>query len=311
MQLPICDWSRSSYPNVPARAELNLAESIRDMISTNVIKEIRLSTCAVVRMGVKHESAFPATVQEGDKVVVPPTDVKATAFLVEKNLLLTNRHVVQLIAEEHQQTGNHDHWYVQFTYPMAEGGGWSQSIKRISQLFAFVDPAGGGTLDVGFLSFALKPGEIGPGKPVEFGDLGCVLVGSDVAICGFPLGSVLLANPRQGIHRFGPLIHRGMISAVSPYDTVDQRSIVTFLTDLNTAGGMSGSPIFLPDNGRVIGLHFAGVNGTLGCAVPVDESRVRSWIDFYKRCLRDPKARNGIMIKPGGDLEERKPDDPR
>ncbi len=281
----------------------------KEMISTKVIRSIRLSTCAVHRMAVKHENAFPAGVQMGNKVVVPQMDVRATAFLVEDGLLLTNRHVVRLIAAEHQQHGNHDHWYVQFTYPQDGGGGWSQTIKRISNLFAFVDPADGGTLDVGFLSFAHKPGEIGPYKPVEFGDLESVVVGNDVGVCGFPLGNKLLANPELGIHRFGPLIHRGMISAVSPYDTVDQRSIVTFLTDLNTAGGMSGSPVFLPDNGRVVGLHFAGTDGTLGCAVPIDEPRVRSWIDFYKRCSRDPKAMGSVMVKPGGDLEEKKPDD--
>lgn len=280
------------------------------MIQINVVSSIRLSTCAVHRMAVKHEHAFPEGVQKGDRITVPSMDVKATAFLVEDGLLLTNRHVVQLIAEEHQQSGNHDHWYVQFTYPKDGGGGWSQSIKRISNLFAFVDPAGGGTPDVGFLAFSHKPGEIGPCRPVAFGDLSSVAVGNDIGVCGFPFGNDLLANPRQGIHRFGPLIHRGMISAISPYDTVDQRSIVTFLTDLNTAGGMSGSPVFLPDTGRVIGLHFAGTVGTLGCALPIDEARVRSWIDLYKRVLGNSKAMDGVIVKPGGDLEEKKSDAP-
>lgn len=73
------------------------------MIRDNVVSSIRLSTCAVYRMAVKHEHAIPEGAQKGDRITVPSMDVKATAFLVEEGLLLTNRHVVQMIAEEHQQ----------------------------------------------------------------------------------------------------------------------------------------------------------------------------------------------------------------
>ena len=121
-----------------------------------------------------------------------------------------------------------------------------------------------GALDVGLLSFNAKPGDLGPCKPVEFGDLSSIEVGKNIAMCGFPLGNDLLHNPKLGIDRFGPVVHNGMISALAPYDTADKRSIQIFLTDINTIGGLSGSPVFTSDNGRVIGLHFAG--GSQDCA---------------------------------------------
>lgn len=273
------------------------------MISTEVISKIRLSTCAVLRMPVRHEEAL-RSVKPEDKVPPPAMDVAATAFLIRENLLLTNRHVVVKIAEEHNRTGNHDHWYVQFTYPR-DGVTWSQTIKRVNNLFCFLDPRGG-RLDVGLLSFTSQPGELGPCRPVEFGSLESVRVGEDVGVCGFPFGNVLLLNPDMGVQRVGPVVHRGMISAVSPYDSVDARSIAMFLTDLNAGEGMSGSPVFLPDNGRVIGLHYAGMTGTLGGAVPVDQRRVKEWIGLYERSPMDPKRMTvgNIRIKPGGDLDE-------
>lgn len=48
----------------------------------------------------------------------------------------------------------------------------------------------------------------------------------------------------------------------------------------------------------------------MGCALPIDGARVRSWIDLYKRVLANPQAMNEIIVKPGGDLEEKKSDEP-
>jgi len=231
--------------------------------------------------------------------------VIATGFLIQSDLVLTNRHVIAEIYKDHQVKSHHDHWYVRFTYPGGQGG-WSETVKRIRNLFAFVHPAGGGELDVGLLSFVRKPGEMEECHPVEFDQLDSIVAGNDIAICGFPYGNQLLVNAQLGLHRVGSVVHQGIVSAVSPFDTVDKRLIATFLTDLNSAAGMSGSPVFLPSSGRVIGLHYAGAEGTLGYAIPLDQKRVEGWISFYNRVMDDPKVIHELKIRPGGDIVDPK-----
>jgi len=273
------------------------------MISSDTIQKIRSSTCAILYMPIKHEDAFP-NAKAGDAAPLPndhTTQVFATGFLIRDDLVLTNRHVVAEILRDRQEKGHHEHWYVRFTYPRDQSS-WAETTKRIKRLLVFGDPAGDGGLDVGLLSFYRDPGELRQCQSVEFGELESIAVGTDIAICGFPYGNKLLVNAPLGVLRFGPVVHQGIISAVSPFDSVDQRSITTFLTDLNSAGGMSGSPVFLPDSGRVIGLHYAGADGTLGWALPLDLRRVEGWISFYDHTINDPLGLYALHIRPGGDI---------
>jgi hypothetical protein len=195
------------------------------------------------------------------------------------------------------QAGNHDHWYVEFVYP--DGKGWSQTFSRIGPIFALVDPSDSGRFDVGLLSIRPPSTEAVP-PPVEFGSLDAVVTGAAVAICGYPLGDELLV--KAGLWRFGPVVHAGIISAVSPYDAAGPRDLTTFLTDINTAPGMSGSPVFLPESGLVIGLHYAGVQGTLGCAIPVDASRLTGWVDAFEAVLAKGRSSGVLNISASGDI---------
>jgi len=249
-------------------------------------------------MPVKHEEAFHGA-KPGDKGPPIETRVSATGFLVQDDLVLTNRHVIEAIYQDHQAKGHHDHWYIRFTYPEGQDG-WSETTKRIKKCFALVDPTGGGALDVGLLSFVRNSGELEECQPVDFGELESIAAGNDIAICGFPDGNELLVNVRLGVYRFGPVVHQGIISAIAPYDEVDQRLITMFLTDLNSAKGMSGSPVFLPSNGRVIGLHYAGSRGTLGCALPIDQKKVGDWISIFNRVINGPQGLHELSILQGG-----------
>ena len=270
------------------------------MIQPDVIRRVRLATCGVHRLDATHEEQFRG-VSAGD-AVDRITSVKATAFLVRDSVLLTNRHVVELIAREHIETGNHDHWYIEFVYPQTDGQGWSQTFARVLSMFALVDPSGAGALDVGLLTIGGWQGEP-PVSPAMLGNLEDVVAGADVAICGFPLGDEILI--RGGLWRFGPVVHAGIISAVSPYDAATPRNITSFLTDINTAGGMSGSPVFRSDTGRVVGLHFGGVQGTLGCAVPVDDARLSGWIQMFEAALAQGRIVGSATITGGGDIRNR------
>ena len=93
-----------------------------------------------------------------------------------------------------------------------------------------------------------------------------------------------------------------MISGVAPFDVANSRNITVFLTDLNSAGGMSGSPVFTPEDGKVVGLHFAGVEGTVGCALPVDQVRVDGWVRFYERIFVRGEKPLFPKITGGGDI---------
>lgn len=207
-------------------------------------------------MPVRHEEALAGAVP-GSKVRPPETTIVGTGFLVRANLVLANRHVIELIAADHKQAGHHDHWYMRFTYPRSKGG-IAETIKRVVKVFAWVDPAGAGRFDEGLLEFNRdENAEFSKCEPVEFGELSSIKVGVDIGICGFPLGNALLL-PTAGLQRFGPVIHHGIVSAVAPFDVSNPRGITSFLTDVNSAGGMSGSPVFRTADGKVIGIHFAG-----------------------------------------------------
>jgi Trypsin-like peptidase domain len=197
-------------------------------------------------------------------------------------LVLTNRHVVEIIVADVKKTKTLKHWYVLFTHPKT-GGGLFQTYKRITNIFAFVVPPGSSRLDVGILSLNRGDDLDEAHCPlVDFADLSAIAVGVDIGICGFPLGDAVTSQARGG-SRFGPVIHHGIISGLGPFDVSEPRRIITFLTDVNTAGGLSGSPVFLPETGKVLGLHFAGAEGTLGYAIPIDQLRVQKWIDSTKR----------------------------
>jgi hypothetical protein len=108
--------------------------------------------------------------------------------------------------------------------------------------------------------------------------------------------------PELGIYRFGPVIHLGMISGMAPYATVDARRIQAFLTDLGSGAGLSGSPVFLPESGRVIGLHYAGAPGArIGAALPLDGVRIEQWIRVCELGWRGGPL-DALSFSLGGDV---------
>jgi S1-C subfamily serine protease len=101
------------------------------------------------------------------------------------------------------------------------------------------------------------------GKPlpaVAFGDAEAVREGESYLVTGFPIGSVL------GLF---PVTHRAMIAAVTPIaipvaraDQLDARSVrrlntpsfPVFQLDATAYPGNSGSPVYHPESGAVIGI---------------------------------------------------------
>jgi S1-C subfamily serine protease len=255
-------------------------------------------------MPVKHEEI--KGLELGETIPFPETRVIGTGFLVGDNIVLTNRHVVEEILKYHKDYGHHDNWYVQFAYP--DGEDWSETSRRIKSIFALVDPHGG-RFDVGLLTFNRNQNEMKECKAVEFGELSSIRIGVDIALSGFPFGNTILNNSQFGILRSGPVIHKGIISGVAPHDNTAPRDITMFLSDLNSAPGMSGAPVFFPGNGKVIGLFFAGVIGTIGLAIPIDKKKVDGWIDSFNEFLEGslPEKTGKINLSISGDIVDNSP----
>jgi S1-C subfamily serine protease len=90
-------------------------------------------------------------------------------------------------------------------------------------------------------------------------------VGTRIATAGFPLGDAPL-TAYGAVNQITPVLRHGIISSVFPFPCPYPHG---FTVDILTQGGASGSPIFLTDSPRVVGLLYAGFDGTnLTFAVP-------------------------------------------
>jgi trypsin-like peptidase len=105
--------------------------------------------------------------------------------------------------------------------------------------------------------------------------------GVEIATAGFPSGSVLMHLEDQLDH-VSPTLQRGIISAVLPYAGATLPH--GYLANIMVQGGASGSPVFLPDSGDVIGIiHSQRYHGldtelpsgeTLEYHVPINFSHI-------------------------------------
>src|SRR5260370_38364128 len=69
------------------------------------------------------------------------------------------------------------------------------------------------------------------------------------------MGTPALTAPGS-VHQLSPFLQRGIISAVLPFPCQAPHS---FVINLMRLGGASGSPVFLTDSPRVIGILNAGL----------------------------------------------------
>jgi len=79
--------------------------------------------------------------------------------------------------------------------------------------------------------------------------------GVEVGTIGYPMGTDALRAPGW-FHQFGPFLQRGIISAILPTRCKAPHS---FVINLLSMGGASGSPVFLAENGHVVGILNSGL----------------------------------------------------
>lgn len=79
--------------------------------------------------------------------------------------------------------------------------------------------------------------------------------GREIATAGFPMGTETLTAPGY-LHQFTPTLQQGIISAVLPFQCNSPHAL---MINIMVQGGASGSPVFLPETGDVIGVLYGGL----------------------------------------------------
>lgn len=169
----------------------------------------------------------------------PAAQLRGTGFaLVDGSHVLTNAHVVSetLNIERNEQ-------YIVFA-----GSGSDQDVRNAEKV------ALDRTHDLALLKISGKPL-----PPLRLGDSDRVREGGQYAFTGFPIGTVL------GLY---PVTHTGTVSAITPIATPLDRSgqlngklirhlqspFDIFQLDATAYPGNSGSPLYDPDTGAVMGV---------------------------------------------------------
>jgi hypothetical protein len=91
---------------------------------------------------------------------------------------------------------------------------------------------------------------------------------------------------------------------VAPFDNAV--AVERLLLDLRTSVGMSGSPVFRPADGMVIGIHDAGIEATTAFAIPLSQTLVDQVLLFHDRTEIGTKREFSVQAvrraRSGGDV---------
>ncbi|MFT7573417.1 MAG: serine protease Do [Paracoccaceae bacterium] len=200
----------------------------RPVVAASLVETIKQVKPSIVGVG---------TYQE---ITRPPSKLLGTGFLViDDRHIITNSHVLPKSLQVSQRE----------FYCIFVGKGRSASIVRVEVVMR------DDTHDIALLR-AEKPIEA---KPMALRAAAELAEGEQVAFTGFPIGTVL------GLH---PVTHRGIISAKTPIvipqvtpKRLDPKMIKrlreafeVYQLDATAYPGNSGSPLYDPANGDVVGI---------------------------------------------------------
>jgi len=238
------------------------------MIKPEIVTRVRNGVCAVGYLSVPLEEYLQNTQS-------PFFQVIGTGFLVRETTVITNRHVIEGLIEEQANFGfPSSQFFLSFVAPFGTPD-LQVTVRMIQHFAALADVS----LDVGFLEFNLVHKEHFRNiSPLDITTSLELNVTEEVAVCGYPYGDEMLKKNAK-IYRWGPVIQRGSISAISPFDTTEAPDEI--LLDVRTAEGMSGAPIFRPSNGEVIGIHHSGWEATTALGLPLTRDKVSAWLSRY------------------------------
>jgi len=238
------------------------------MIDPKVISRVRNGVCAVGYLTVPLEE-YKRNIRS------PFFQVVGTGFLIRKTTVITNRHVIQGLFDEQAIFGfPSSQFFLLFVAP--QDISQPQITIRMIRDFGTLDNE---EYDVGFLEFKVVTEEhFRDISPLEVASSYDLHVSDEIAVCGYPYGTAMLTKSAK-VYRWRPVVQRGFISAISPFDTTTEPDEI--LLDVRTTNGMSGAPIFRPSNGEVIGIHHSGWEYTTALGLPLKKQNVNAWLDLY------------------------------
>jgi Trypsin-like peptidase domain len=230
------------------------------------------ATFATVRPAVvAFTTTFAPAQPDGKRPPLFP--IIGTGFILDDGFVITNAHVIDALLsiprppdfpkERWPFTAVLFHYIDRQQFPKAPVDGYAEIPLEVLGVFR-----------VGDLMITGEGFYYGPRKPdfnivhvkakglprVELlTDTGVLAEGTEVGTIGFPMGTKALSAPGW-VHQFGPFLQRGVISAVLPFPCKSPHS---FVINVMSMGGASGSPVFLADKPKVVGILNAGLMDTL------------------------------------------------
>ena len=238
------------------------------MIDSDVLSRVRNAVCAVGYLSVP-------LLEYQRKVQSPFFQVVGTGFLVRNTTAITNRHVIDGLVDEQARLGfPSSQLFLSFVVPDPIGG-----LRITVRMIRHYGLLSNEEIDVGFVEFAIVHELHFEGiAPLEVVDTLDLRVSEEIAVYGYPYGTAMLRKDGR-IYRWGPVVQQGWISGISPFET--STSPDEILLDVRTADGMSGSPIFRPSTGKVIGIHHSGWEATTALGQPVNCALLGEWLAEY------------------------------
>lgn len=103
-------------------------------------------------------------------------------------------------------------------------------------------------------------------------DLKEIKEGREVATAGFPLGTETLMAPGY-LHQLTPTLQKGIISAILPFPCSTPHAL---MINIMVQGGASGSPVFLPESGDVVGVLYASLQDRRNTILNLPEKHRKS-----------------------------------
>jgi S1-C subfamily serine protease len=185
-----------------------------------------------------------------------------TGFIIDDGIVVTNDHVVKEFPKFSKPSDySSDLWPVdclllhyipgQGVYTISIDVIGVMGISKMEHGKVYYGPP---KPDVAFVHVKMKNL---PHVKVEY-NLKEIKEGKDIATAGFPMGTDTLTAPGY-LHQLTPTLQKGIISAVLPFQCETPHAL---MINVMVQGGASGSPVFLPETGEVIGILNGGLEET-------------------------------------------------
>ena len=221
-------------------------------------------------------------------------EIIGTGFFVNaEGMAITNRHVVDAIEKipRHPQTGERMVGALSLLLDPDRNGCEMLSVSihstSVLETFSSSDYWYGQKIpDIGFVQLKVRGNQFLELATERF----AIHPGMEVSTIGYPMGTLPLTL-HEKVNQISPFIRRGIVSSVYPCPVAYPHG---FTIDVMQQGGASGSPIFGPDNRRVVGLMWGIVNDRrqviLEDAAACNSSGAGElWVDHYGANQHQPR----------------------